>query len=137
MTGGLMQMVNYAIVTSALFLCLGMLLHKSESQEIGSFGGLLKTMPIFSGFFILFSMGSIGLPGLNSFIGEVLTMIGAAKVNLWFGVFAAVGVLIAAIYMLWMVQRVLFGPATKSHRSDLGLREIIVLSPLAFLAVLL
>ena len=119
------------------FLCLGMLLHKSESQEIGSFGGLLKTMPIFSGFFILFSMGSIGLPGLNSFIGEVLTMIGAAKVNLWFGVFAAVGVLIAAIYMLWMVQRVLFGPATKSHRSDLGLREIVVLSPLAFLAVLL
>ena len=137
MTGGLMQMVNYAIVTSALFLCLGMLLHKSENQEIGSFGGLLKTMPIFSGFFILFSMGSIGLPGLNSFIGEVLTMIGAAKVNLWFGVFAAVGVLIAAIYMLWMVQRVLFGPATKSHRSDLGLREIVVLSPLAFLAVLL
>jgi NADH-quinone oxidoreductase subunit M len=137
MTGGLMQMVNYAIVTSALFLCLGMLLHKSESQEIGSFGGLLKTMPIFSGFFILFSMGSIGLPGLNSFIGEVLTMIGAAKVNLWFGVFAAVGVLIAAIYMLWMVQRVLFGPATKSHRPDLGLREIVVLSPLAFLAVLL
>jgi NADH-quinone oxidoreductase subunit M len=94
-------------------------------------------MPIFSGFFILFSMGSIGLPGLNSFIGEVLTMIGAAKVNLWFGVFAAVGVLIAAIYMLWMVQRVLFGPATKSHRPDLGLREIVVLSPLAFLAVLL
>jgi NADH-quinone oxidoreductase subunit M len=132
-----MQMINYAIVTSALFLCLGMLLHKSESQEIGSFGGLLKSMPIFSGFFILFSMGSIGLPGLSSFIGEVLTMIGAARVNLWFGVFAAVGVLIAAIYMLWMVQRVLFGPATKFHRSDLDLREIAVLSPLAFLAILL
>ena len=124
MTGGLMQMVNYAIVTSALFLCLGMLLHKSESQEIGSFGGLLKTMPIFSGFFILFSMGSIGLPGLNSFIGEGLDNDWRKSQSLVWG-FAAVGVLIAAIYMLWMVQRVLFGPATKSHRPDLGLRKLL------------
>lgn len=135
MTGGLMQMVNYAIVTSALFLCLGMLLYRSESQEIDSYGGLLKTMPVFSGFFILFSMGSIGLPGLNSFVGEILAMLGAAQVNLWFGVLAALGVILAAIYMLWMVQRVFFGPARVGSRKDLNAREILVLTPLALMAV--
>jgi NADH-quinone oxidoreductase subunit M len=137
MGGGLMQMVNYAIVTSALFLCLGMMLQRFETQEIADYSGLLKTMPIFSGFFILFSMGSIGLPGLNSFVGEVLTMIGAAKVNIWYGVLAAIGVIIAAIYMLWMVQRVFFGPAKDWGYpvKDLTVREAVVLVPLAFWAI--
>ena len=85
-------------------------------------------------------MASIGLPGLNGFVGEVLAMIGAARVNIWYGIIAAFGVLIAAIYMLWMVQRVVFGPLTKNmvkHLNDLTLREIVVLLPLVFWTIFL
>ena len=85
-------------------------------------------------------MASIGLPGLNGFVGEVLTMIGAARVNIWYGIIAAFGVLIAAIYMLWMVQRVVFGPLTKDlvkRLNDLTLREVIVLVPLVFWTIFL
>ena len=74
-------------------------------------------------------MASIGLPGLNGFVGEVLAMIGAARVNIWYGIIAAFGVLIAAIYMLWMVQRVVFGPLTKDmvkRLNDFTLREVVV-----------
>ena len=80
-------------------------------------------------------MASIGLPGLNGFVGEILAMIGAAKVNIWYGIIAALGVVIAAIYMLWMVQRVLFGALKKDlikGLNDLSLREVFILVPLAF-----
>ena len=85
-------------------------------------------------------MASIGLPGLNGFVGEVLAMIGAARVNIWYGIIAAFGVLIAAIYMLWMVQRVVFGPITKDmvkHLNDFTLREVVVLLPLVFWTIFL
>ena len=85
-------------------------------------------------------MASIGLPGLNGFVGEVLAMIGAAKVNIWYGIIAAFGVLIAAIYMLWMVQRVVFGPLTKEmvkRLNDFTLREVVVLVPLVFWTIFL
>ena len=85
-------------------------------------------------------MASIGLPGLNGFVGEVLAMIGAARVNIWYGVVAAFGVLIAAIYMLWMVQRVVFGPLTKDmvkRLNDFSLREVVVLLPLVFWTIFL
>ena len=97
-------------------------------------------MPKFSIFLIFFSMASIGLPGLNGFVGEVLAMIGAAKVNIWYGIVAAFGVLIAAIYMLWMVQRVVFGPLTKDmvkRLNDFTLREVVVLVPLVFWTIFL
>ena len=85
-------------------------------------------------------MASIGLPGLNGFVGEVLAMIGAARVNIWYGIIAAFGVLIAAIYMLWMVQRVVFGPLTKDmvkRLNDFTLREVVVLVPLVFWTIFL
>ena len=85
-------------------------------------------------------MASIGLPGLNGFVGEVLAMIGAARVNIWYGIIAAFGVLIAAIYMLWMVQRVVFGPLTKDmvkNLNDFTLREVAVLLPLVFWTIFL
>ena len=85
-------------------------------------------------------MASIGLPGLNGFVGEVLTMIGAARVNIWYGIIAVFGVLIAAIYMLWMVQRVVFGPLTKDmvkRLNDFTLREVVVLVPLVFWTIFL
>ena len=85
-------------------------------------------------------MASIGLPGLNGFVGEVLAMIGAARVNIWYGIIVAFGVLIAAIYMLWMVQRVVFGPLTKEmvkRLNDFTLREVVVLLPLVFWTIFL
>jgi NADH-quinone oxidoreductase subunit M len=97
-------------------------------------------MPKFAVFLVFFSMASVGLPGLNGFVGEVLTMIGAARVNIWYGIVAAFGVLVAAIYMLWMVQRVLFGPLTKDlvkNLNDFSLREVVVLVPLVFWTIFL
>ena len=85
-------------------------------------------------------MASVGLPGLNGFVGEVLAMVGAARVNIWSGVLAAAGVIVAGVYMLWMVQRVLFGPLTKDlvkGLNDFTLREVVVLVPLAFWTVYL
>jgi NADH-quinone oxidoreductase subunit M len=97
-------------------------------------------MPKFAVFLVFFSMASVGLPGLNGFVGEVLTMIGAARVNIWYGIVAAFGVLVAAIYMLWMVQRVIFGPLTKDlvkNLNDFSLREVVVLVPLVFWTIFL
>ena len=85
-------------------------------------------------------MASVGLPGLNGFVGEILSMVGAARVNIWYGIFAAIGVVIAAIYMLWMVQRVLFGELKKDlikGLDDLSLREVLILVPLAFWTIFL
>jgi len=138
--GSWIQMINHAIVTGALFLIVGMIYERTHTQEISDYGGVAHTMPKFSIFLIFFSMASIGLPGLNGFVGEVLAMIGAAKVNIWYGIVAAFGVLIAAIYMLWMVQRVVFGPLTKDmvkRLNDFTLREVVVLLPLVFWTIFL
>lgn len=136
--GGMIQMINHAIVTGALFLCVGMVYERSHTQEIVDYGGVIKTMPLFSVFFILFSLASVGLPGLNGFVGEVLAMIGAAQVHIGYAIAAALGVVVAAIYMLWMVQRVMFGPVVNNlvrSLKDLNVREIVVLVPLAFWTV--
>ena len=133
-------MINHAIVTGALFLVVGMIYERTHTQEIVDYGGVIHTMPLFSVFLVFFSMASVGLPGLNGFVGEVLAMVGAARVNIWYGIIAAAGVIIAAIYMLWMVQRVLFGPLVKDmvkRLNDLSLREVVVLVPLAFWTVFL
>ena len=138
--GSWIQMINHAIVTGALFLVVGMIYERTHTQEISDYGGVAHTMPKFAAFLIFFSMASIGLPGLNGFVGEVLAMIGAARVNIWYGIIAAFGVLIAAIYMLWMVQRVVFGPLTKDlvkRLNDFTLREVVVLLPLVFWTIFL
>jgi NADH-quinone oxidoreductase subunit M len=138
--GSWIQMINHAIVTGALFLTVGMIYERTHTQEIVEYGGVIHTMPKFAVFLIFFSLASIGVPGLNGFVGEVLTMIGAAQVNIWYAILAAAGVIIAAIYMLWMVQRVLFGPLVKDlvkNLKDLSFREVVVLVPLAIWAIFL
>ncbi|HIG77029.1 MAG TPA: Fe-S-binding domain-containing protein, partial [Candidatus Lambdaproteobacteria bacterium] len=129
LSGSWIQMINHAIVTGALFLTVGMIYERTHTQEISAYGGVAHTMPKFAVFLVFFSMASVGLPGLNGFVGEVLTMI-----------VAAFGVLVAAIYMLWMVQRVLFGPLTKDlvkNLNDFSLREVVVLVPLVFWTIFL
>ena len=140
LSGSWIQMINHAIVTGALFLTVGMIYERTHTQQISEYGGVINTMPRFGVFLVFFSMASVGLPGLNGFVGEILAMIGAARVNIWYGIVAAAGVVIAAIYMLWMVQRVLFGPLKKElvkGLSDLSFREIFILVPLAFWTIFL
>jgi len=140
LSGSWIQMINHAIVTGALFLVVGMIYERTHTQEISDYGGVAHTMPKFAVFLVFFSLASVGLPGLNGFVGEILAMIGAARVNIWYGILAAFGVLIAAIYMLWMVQRVLFGPLTKElvkGLNDFSFREVVVLVPLVFWTIFL
>mgnify|MGYP002039424192 FL=1 len=140
LSGSWIQMINHAIVTGALFLIVGMIYERTHTQEISAYGGVIHTMPKFAVLLVFFSMASVGLPGLNGFVGEILAMIGASMVNIWYGIIAAAGGVIAAIYMLWMIQRVLFGPLKKDiikRLNDLSFREVFILVPLVFWTIFL
>ncbi|MFQ6099204.1 MAG: NuoM family protein, partial [Armatimonadota bacterium] len=107
--GAVIQMVNHGLSTGALFLLVGMLYERRHTRMIADFGGLWKQMPVFATFFMIIMLASIGLPGLNGFVGEFLVIVGAFRSNQWLAAFAATGVIFAAVYMLWMFQRVMFG----------------------------
>jgi len=131
--GGLIQMINHGLSTGALFLIVGMIYERRHTRMIADFGGLSRVMPVFATFFMIVTLSSIGLPGLNGFVGEFLILIGTFKSNVVYAVFAATGVIFAAVYMLWMFQRVMFGEITKEENrnlKDLSLREIGVLVPI-------
>jgi NADH-quinone oxidoreductase subunit M len=129
--GGILQMLNHGFSTGALFLLVGMIYERRHTRMIEDFGGLWKQMPIFAAFFMVVTLSSIGLPGLNGFVGEFLILVGTFKANGSYAVVAATGVILAAAYMLWMFQRVMFGELTKPENralKDLSKREIFVLS---------
>jgi NADH-quinone oxidoreductase subunit M len=136
MEGSVIQMINHGISTGALFLIVGMLYERRHTRMIADFGGLAKSMPVFSAFFMIVALSSIGLPLTNGFVGEFLILLGVFKSNVVYAVFAASGVILAACYMLWMLQRVIFGklnnPANENLK-DLSPREILVLIPLIIL----
>ena len=135
-TGSVLQMVNHGISTGALFLLVGMIYSRRHTRMIQDFGGIARVMPVFSVFFVIASLSSIGLPGLNGFVGEFTILAGAFNRSPIFGVLATSGVVLSAVYMLWMLQRVLFGgEPSKINRSlrDLGVREWCVLVPLVVL----
>ncbi|MDP3937356.1 MAG: NADH-quinone oxidoreductase subunit M [Deltaproteobacteria bacterium] len=128
--GGLLQMVNHGLSTGALFILVGMIYERRHTRMIADFGGLSKSLPILAAFFLVVTFSSIGLPGLNGFIGEFLVLLGVFKVSPWSAALAATGVILAAVYMLWMVQRVFFGPCDREENKglqDLSLRELAVL----------
>jgi len=140
MQGAVYQMLNHGVSTGALFLLVGMIYERRHTRMISEFGGLATQMPLFSTFFVFASLSSIGLPFLNGFVGEFLILLGtwlSAFRYSWIAtMFAATGVIWAAVYMLWMLQRVVFGRITKQenrHLSDLNTREIGLLLPLLFL----
>lgn len=138
MQGAIIQMVNHGLSTGALFLLVGVVYERTHSREIADYGGIAKVVPLFAVAFLLASLSSIGLPGLNGFIGEFLILIGSFKSGVlnswWFTAFAASGVIFAAVYMLWLYQRVVFGEyhqtAKLAHLSDLNRRELVVLIPI-------
>ena len=136
--GGIIQMINHGLSTGALFLIVGMVYERRHTRMIADFGGLSTPMPIFAAIFMVVSLSSIGLPGLNGFVGEFLILLGAFKANMIYSTIAATGVIFAACYMLWMFQRVMFGEVTHEKNrnlKDLSLREIAIFAPLLLFIV--
>jgi NADH-quinone oxidoreductase subunit M len=137
--GGVLQMVNHGISTPALFLLVGLIYERRHTREIAELSGLQKVAPIFAGVFTLVMLSSIGLPGLNGFVGEFLTLIGGFRGARWWAVVAATGVIVAALYLLWAYQRSFHGPVTEANRGfpELRLREGLVMVPLIALILFL
>ncbi len=138
LAGGLLQMVNHGLSTGALFLLVGMIYERRHSRQIEDFGGLWRVVPAFSVVLLVVSLSAIGLPGLNGFVGEFLILVGTFRVNLVYAVLATAGIILAAVYMLWMVQRVLFGPVRHEENlklADLTPREYAVLLPVLLFIV--
>ncbi len=135
-TGSLLQMVNHGLSTGALFALVGMLYERYHTREIRSLGGLARKMPVLAFFFVVFTLSSIGLPGLNGFVGEFLVLLAMFEVRKAYSIIGAVGIILGAFYMLWLVQRMLFGPLKEPHDGDdavrdLDGREIAALAPIA------
>ena len=151
MQGALYQMLNHGVSTGALFLLVGFIYERRHTRAISEFGGLANPMPVYATLWVFTVMSSIGLPFLNGFVGEFLIMLGMWKSTIlsatdstnWNYIatmFAGVGVILAAVYLLWLVQRVFFGKITNAKNrglKDLSLREIGLLAPLLFLMVLM
>ena len=149
MQGALYQMLNHGVSTGALFLLVGFIYERRHTRMITDFGGLANVMPVYATIFVITSMSSIGLPFLNGFVGEFLIMLGMWKSTILPAVggtnwnyiatmLAGTGVIFAAVYLLWMVQRVFFGKLTnpKNKRlKDLSWRELGLIAPLLVLMV--
>ncbi len=134
--GAILQMFNHGITTGALFLSVGQLYDRTHSREIGDYGGLHKPMPKFVALFFLFSIASFGLPGTCNFIGEFLVLVGTSYRSFTMVILSMGGIVLAAAYMLWMLQRVVLGePSTKAAAvlPDLTCRELVTVLPLAIL----
>jgi NADH-quinone oxidoreductase subunit M len=128
--GSVLQMVNHGLSTGALFVLVGMLYERRQTREIAEFGGIARPMPVFAALFGVVMMSSIGVPALNGFVGEFLILLGTFKSNPAVAVPATFGVVLAAVYMLWMYRRVFFGPVENPENRgliDLDLREKAVL----------
>jgi NADH-quinone oxidoreductase subunit M len=130
--GAVYQMLNHGISTGALFLLIGMIYLRRHTREIAEFGGLWRSVPIYAGIFMVVMLASIGLPGLNGFVGEFLIMLGAFLHQEIYAIFAVIGIILGALYMLWAYERVMWGPITHAvNRTirDLTPREIAVMVP--------
>jgi len=132
MVGAIIQMVNHGLSTGALFLIVGMLYERRHTRLIADYGGLWSVVPALSVVFLIVTFSSIGLPGLNGFVGEFLILVGAFQVHRPAAVLATTGIIFAAVYLLWMYQRVIFGEVTHEENRrlpDLSLREWVILVP--------
>jgi len=136
MAGGMISMLNHGVSTGALFLLVGVIYERRHTRMIADFGGLWKPMPVYASVFMVIMLSSIGLPGTNGFVGEFLVLLGAFRANPLWAIIAGTGVILSALYMLWMFQRVFFGPVTRPENetlTDLSGRERLVFAPLLLL----
>lgn len=140
LSGAVLQMVNHGISTGALFLLVGMIYERRHTRELDAFGGIWKVMPVYAGLTLLVTLSSMGLPGLNGFVGEFTILVGAfgSKVlgSPWFAGVATLGVIVAAVYLLKMFEKIFLGPLSLDENrtlKDLNLREILTVAPLVVL----
>ncbi|MEM8773062.1 MAG: NADH-quinone oxidoreductase subunit M [Pseudomonadota bacterium] len=138
--GGLFQMLSHGFISGALFLCVGVVYDRMHTREIEAYGGLVHRMPLYAFLFLFFTMGNVGLPGTSGFVGEILSMTGAFKVNSWIAFFAAFGVILSAAYALRLYRQVMFGQITKDALQtipDVDTRELVMLGVLMAFALYL
>ena len=136
--GSIYQMISHGLISSALFLSVGVLYDRVHSRLISTYGGLVNIVPKYSILFMIFTLGALGLPGTSGFVGEFLILIGAFKINILIAVLASFGVIFAAAYMLWLYKRVIFGKLKNkelNNISDLNKTEIFILSSLSILII--
>ncbi len=136
--GGIFQMLSHGVISAALFLCVGVVYDRVHSREIARYGGLVQRMPKYAFVFMIFMLGSVGLPGTSGFIGEFLVLIGAFQDNTWVALLATTGIILGAAYMLYLYRRVIFGKLEKTHLKDildLDMREVAVFAPLIVLVL--
>jgi len=138
--GSIFQMISHGIISSALFLCVGVVYDRLHTREISEYGGVVNVMPNYAVMFMVFTLGSLGLPGTSGFIGEILVLIGSFKFNYWIAFFAATGVILSACYSLWLYRRVVFGEITNlkiKNLTDLNKNEYLILTPLLIMTIVL
>ena len=131
--GSLLQMINHGLSTGGLFLVVGLIYDRRHTRLISELGGISRQMPVYATLFAIIMLSSMGLPGLNGFIGEFLILLGAFQVRWWWGAFAVTGIILGAAYMLWLYQRTMFGEITKEENKtlpDLSVREMSTLIPI-------
>ena len=138
--GAMIQMISHGIVSASLFLSVGVIYDRMHTREIKFYGGLVNKMPMFAASFMIFTLASIGLPGTSGFIGELLTILGAFKINTFLAFFVATGIILSAVYMLYLYKRIIFGNITNSELAkilDLDKREIFIMSSLAIIIIII
>jgi len=136
--GSILQMVNHGLSTGALFLLVGVIYERRHTRKLADYGGVARTKPLYATLFIIAVLSSVGLPGLNGFVGEFLILTGSFQTHPRAAVIATAGVILAAIYLLWLVQRVFFGPITiEENRKipEIAWNEVAALVPLIVLMV--
>jgi NADH-quinone oxidoreductase subunit M len=136
--GAILQMVNHGISTGALFLMVGVIYERRHTRLLADYGGLATAMPVYATLFVISMLSSVGLPGLNGFVGEFLILSGTFKTYPVYAVIAATGVILAAIYLLWLIQKVFYGPVTNEENTkvrDIAWNEIAAMVPLIIMMV--
>jgi NADH-quinone oxidoreductase subunit M len=132
--GGMVQMISHGLISGAMFLCVGVLYDRMHSREIGDYGGVVNTMPVFAAFMVFFAMSNAGLPGTSGFVGEFFVIVASFQANFWYALLAATTLILGAAYTLWMVKRVVFGDVANEHVAaliDISRREFFMLAVLA------
>lgn len=138
MEGAVVQMISHGFISTAMFLCVGVLYDRMHSRQIADYGGVANTMPTFAAFAVLFGMANAGLPGTSGFVGEFMVILASLQVNFWYAFLAATTLIFGAAYTLWMVKRVFFGEIANAHVAelkDLNRREFLILGVLAVLVI--
>lgn len=137
--GAILMMVSIVLASGGLFMGVGMLYKRSRSKDISQMGGVWRDMPLLGGFFMFFTLASVGIPGLSNFVGEFLIFLGAFRANAFYGVLAAFVMVLTAVYLLWMFWRVMFGPSPAVARAwqDLSIGETVTLTIPAIVILLM